>query len=323
MYDDFNAARLQQQSEETERWVRAYLKASDAGDLETLSTLIADDCEFHDCRYPPVIGAEALAEWAPKLFEGMTNQKPDALVNLAVTGRVAIGEFDFEGWHTGEYRGFPPTGKVVRWPAVLIYTFNDAGKLCRFMYYYDVQAFEAQLRGDVAAPPAPTRPIDISRPKLPADVLAAQSIETERWVKAYLKAVDDQDMAAMDQFVEDDCEFHDVRYDPIIGKEALVAWGAALFEGMPDSGRTRLVNMAVTGRTVIGEYEFSGTHSGTYLGFPATNKRIYWASCIVYHFSDAGRLASQTYYNDVESVESQLRGEPIDSVATAQMATVA
>jgi steroid delta-isomerase-like uncharacterized protein len=312
MYDDFNAARLQQQSEETERWVRAYLKASDAGDLETLTTLISDDCEFHDCRYPPVIGAEALAEWAPKLFEGMTNQKPDALVNLAITGRVAIGEFDFEGWHTGEYRGFPPTGKVVRWPAVLIYTFNDAGKLCRFMYYYDVQAFEAQLRGDVAAPPAPTRPNDISRPKLPADVLAAQSIETERWVKAYLKAVDDQDVDALDSLVDDNVEYHDVRYDPVIGKAAATEWGAALFEGMPEIKRECIANLAVTGRRVIAEYEFSGMHSGTYLGFPATNEKIHWWGCAVYLFTDAGKLVHQTYYNDVEALESQLAGEPLE-----------
>jgi steroid delta-isomerase-like uncharacterized protein len=313
MYDDFKVAQLQQQSEETEAWVRTYLKASDAGDLETLTTLIADDCEFHDCRYPPVIGKEALGEWAPKLFEGMTNQKPDALVNLAVTGRVAIGEFDFEGWHTGEYRGFPATGKVVRWPAVLIYTFNDEGQLRRFMYYYDVQAFEQQLRGEVEAPPAPARPNDISRPKPPADVLAAQSIETEQWVKAYLKAVDEQDIEATDQLVADDCEFHDVRYAPIIGKAALVEWATSLFTGMPDSGRDELVNMAVTGRTAIGEYKFSGTHTGTYLGFPATGQRIYWDSCIVYHFNDAGKLAHQNYYNDVEAVEAQVKGSALAS----------
>jgi steroid delta-isomerase-like uncharacterized protein len=311
MYDDFNAARLQKQSEETEAWVRAYLKASDAGDLETLTTLIADDCEFHDCRYPPVVGKVALGEWAPKLFEGMTNQKPDALVNLAVTGRVAIGEFDFEGWHTGEYRGFPATGKIVRWPAVLIYTFNDEGLLSRFMYYYDVQAFEQQLRGEVEAPPAPARPNDKSRPKLPADVLAAQSIETERWVKAYLKAVDEQDIEALDAMVDDDVEYHDVRYEPVIGKAAATEWGASLFGGMADIVRENIANLAVTGRCVIAEYEFSGTHTGTYLGFPATGKKIHWWGCAVYQFTDAGKLVHQTYYNDVEALESQLAGKPL------------
>jgi steroid delta-isomerase-like uncharacterized protein len=311
MTTNASVADLQAQSEQTERWVRRYLELSDAADMVGLTEVVDDSCEFHDVRYAPVIGKAALAEWAPKLFEGMTNQKPKALVNLAVSGRVAIGEFDFEGYHTGEYRGFAPTGNVIRWSAVLIYTFNDAGLLTRMMYYYDVQAFENQLRGESVAPERPTRKNDATTTKLAHDIVVAQSIETEAWLRQYLVLIDKRDVAALDPLIDDDVRFDDVRYDSIIGKAALVEWGAGLFAGLSEQTRDSIPNMAVTGRCAIAEFTFSATHTGEYFGFPGTGKRIHWSACAVYRFTDEGKLIHQVYYNDVEALEAQLAGTPL------------
>lgn len=311
MTEDTTGLSIALQSEQTERWMRRYLELSDATDLEALAEVIDDACEFHDVRYPPVIGKAALVEWAPKLFAGMTDQKPKALVNLAVSGRVAIGEFDFEGHHTGEYRGFPPTGNVIRWSAVLIYTFNDAGLLTKMMYYYDVEAFENQLSGKTLAGPRPTRKNDAETPKLPRDIVAAQSIETERWLRRYLELVDKRDVEALDPLIDDDVRFDDVRYDPVIGKAALIEWGGGLFAGLSEQTRDSIPNLAVTGRCAIAEFTFSATHTGDYFGFPATGNRIHWSACAVYRFTDEGKLVHQTYYNDVEALEAQLAGKAL------------
>jgi steroid delta-isomerase-like uncharacterized protein len=135
-----------------------------------------------------------------------------------------------------------------------------------------------------------------------------QTVETTAWIHRYLEAIDGQDLAAADALVADDVEFHDCFYPVMIGKAEITKWAIGLWEGMPDSHRERTVNLAVSGRVAIGEFDFSGTHTGTYLGYPATNKRITWSSCIRYEFNEDGRLQRQMYYNDVEALESQLKG---------------
>jgi steroid delta-isomerase-like uncharacterized protein len=135
-----------------------------------------------------------------------------------------------------------------------------------------------------------------------------QTQQTEMWIRRYLDAIDGHDLAAADALVADDIEFHDCHYPPMRGKAEITEWAIGLWEGMPDSSRDRTVNLTVTGRIAIGEFEFSGTHTGTYLGYPATGKRVFWQSVIVYEFNEAGQLARQMYYNDAGALEAQLAG---------------
>lgn len=134
---------------QTEGWVRRYMEIVDGKDLDAVSELVADDAAYEDCAYGAVRGKEALREWGAGLFAGMPDLKRE-IVNLAVTGRVAIGEFTYTGTHAGEYFGFAPTGKVVSWQAAVVYEFNEDGLLQRQMYYNDARGLEAQLAGDEA-----------------------------------------------------------------------------------------------------------------------------------------------------------------------------
>lgn len=89
MTDDSTSLSIAARSEQTEKRIRRYLELSDAADLEAMAEMIDDACEFHDVRYPPVVGKAALLEWAPKLFSGMTDQKTKPLVNFPAGDRSA------------------------------------------------------------------------------------------------------------------------------------------------------------------------------------------------------------------------------------------
>jgi steroid delta-isomerase-like uncharacterized protein len=139
--------------------------------------------------------------------------------------------------------------------------------------------------------------------------IAAQSAQTEQWARNFMKVIDSKDPAAAGPLISDDVEYHDCRYAPIIGKAALTVWGAGLWSGMPDLKRLEIVNMAVTGRVAFIECHYEGTHVGEYLGFPATGNTIRYSAVLIYTFNDEGQLIRQMFYNDVEALESQLRGE--------------
>jgi predicted ester cyclase len=86
---------------------------------------------------------------------------------------------------------------------------------------------------------------------------------------------------------------------------------ASLFEGIPDNTITRTINLATGDRVLIGEFETSGTHLGTYHGFPATGRTITWTFTSVYEFDEAGLLKRQGYYYDTAGLAAQLSGDAV------------
>ena len=136
-----------EQTAQTDRWARRYMEVVDRKDLDEIGPLVAEDAVFEDIAYEPVRGKAALREWGAALFAGMPDLRRE-WVNYTVSGRVAIGEFDYTGTHSGEYFGFAPTGRTIRWRAAVVYEFDDDGLLKRQMYFNDPRALEAQLAGD-------------------------------------------------------------------------------------------------------------------------------------------------------------------------------
>jgi len=138
--------------------------------------------------------------------------------------------------------------------------------------------------------------------------VAERSIQTETWIRKYLAAVDSQDLATLNEMVDEECEFHDCRYESVIGKAALAEWGAGIFAGMADQKREQIIHLVSKDRVAIGEFEYTGRHVGDYMGFPGTGQALRWKACVIYTFNDEGRLIRQMYYNDAGALEEKLRG---------------
>lgn len=134
-------------------------------------------------------------------------------------------------------------------------------------------------------------------------------MEAMQSFEEYMARIDAKDLDGVFEMVAEDAEFHDCGDEPVRGKPALREMAESLFAGIPDNTITQTFNLISTDRVVMGEFETSGTHSGTYHGFPPTGRTITWSFASVYEFDEAGLLKRQAVYYDTAGLSEQLSGE--------------
>ncbi len=61
------------------------------------------------------------------------------------------------------------------------------------------------------------------------------------------------------------------------------------------------------GDTVVAEYIWSGTHTGEYMGYPATNKRVVLPVVDILEFKEGKIKLLKDYFNTVV-LDQQLKG---------------
>lgn len=115
-------------------------------DLDRLAQYFAEDCVFIDMTQPePARGREALRSYMRETWQGLPDFRPESWALIAEGNEVAA-ELQLVGKHEGEFLGYPPTGRVVRWPASAFYQLTPSGdQIARETYYYDVATLTAQL----------------------------------------------------------------------------------------------------------------------------------------------------------------------------------
>lgn len=134
----------------------------------------------------------------------------------------------------------------------------------------------------------------------------------------YMAKISAQDIDAAFALIAEDAEFYDCSGETTTGKHDLREMAETLFAGIPDNTITRTINLAVSDGIVIGEFETSGTHTGTYKGHPPTGRRVTWLFTSVYEFDEAGLLKRQGYYYDTAGLAAKLSGDaPGDPAAVA------
>ena len=131
-------------------------------------------------------------------------------------------------------------------------------------------------------------------------------MDVEQTFQAYLERLNAKDLEGAFAFVAQDAVFEDCGDEPVRGKAALMEMAVSLFEGIPDNTITRTFHLVAGDRVILGEFESSGTHLGTYHGFPATGRTITWSFASVYEFDDEGLLTRQGYYYDTAGLAAQL-----------------
>lgn len=88
------------------------------------------------------------------------------------------------------------------------------------------------------------------------------------------------------------------------GREAITAWYTDLFTAFPDIA-PELVNRFQDGNTIIDEVIFSGTHSGPFLGIPATGKPVTVPATVIYEIRN-GAMVRESAYWDVATMLIQM-----------------
>jgi hypothetical protein len=93
-----------------------------------------------------------------------------------------------------------------------------------------------------------------------------------RWFKAFDKGKDAV-MAVTDELYSDDFVLHSATGDDIHGRKAAKKYMDEIFSAFPDI-HLAIDDLVSEGDKVAVRFTVTGTHKGTFMGIPATNKKL-------------------------------------------------
>jgi steroid delta-isomerase-like uncharacterized protein len=123
------------------------------GNVGVLDELLAPDCVNHEQSNPELRGKEACKQWANDVRLANRQGFPDFDViveDLVAEDDKVVKRWVFQGTHSGEYVGIPPTGKRVTMRGITLYRV-ERGKVSEMYWNYDVFGLLVQL-GAIPAP---------------------------------------------------------------------------------------------------------------------------------------------------------------------------
>jgi steroid delta-isomerase-like uncharacterized protein len=120
---------------------RRFIAALDAQDWASVMEQVAPDCRSH-------VGGQTLDREGWKgmgqmFYAGFPDGAHEVVDLIAEDDRVAV-RGRFEGTHTGDFQGIPPTGRRVALDMVLVYRFAG-GRVAEHWGYFDGASLMAQL----------------------------------------------------------------------------------------------------------------------------------------------------------------------------------
>jgi len=121
------------------------------------------------------------------------------------------------------------------------------------------------------------------------------------------RTVQARDLDGLVDLFSVDCVFIDVTQpEPSQGREAFRTYMEETFAGMPDFRPDRWTFVA-EGNRVAAELELTGTHLGTFMGYPPTGRVVRWAASAFYTLTpEHDQVVREVYYYDLPSLTSQL-----------------
>ena len=119
------------------------------------------------------------------------------------------------------------------------------------------------------------------------------------------KVVNEKDYAVIDEYLTDDYVYHGLggmtADTPQGFKAAIEGFHAAI----PDL-RSEILDMVAEGDRLVLRFNFTGTHQGEFLGFPASGASLHFEGMIMRRFVD-GKVAEDWDYFDFPTVVAQIQ----------------
>lgn len=196
----------------------------------------------------------------PKMFRGAFPDVHFVIESMVDEGDWVATRVTGTAQHLGRpFMGVPPTGRKVVWTSFGFFRVQD-NKIIEHWGAPDL----AGLREQITKPAEPG------------------SLDEMRAVVAhYVYEVNMQNYDAFDEFV--DPGFID--HNPIPGQKPGIPGLKDAYrifsDAFPDVWFT-FSDLVAEGDTVVGRGVIEGTHSGNFMGIPATNKKIYWTGTRVF-----------------------------------------
>ena len=103
-----------------------------------------------------------------------------------------------------------------------------------------------------------------------------------------------------------DPEWHNKPSEDILrGHEAIRQFYGDLFQGFPDFW-VDIQERHVTAEAIVLEGIFGGTHTASWMGIPATGRKVAIPFCAVFTFDDQDKLKSEKAYYDRHAILLQM-----------------
>jgi len=123
------------------------------GNLAVLDELLAPDCINHEQSNPEQRGKAACKQWANDVRLVNRRGFPDYDItpeDIVAEGDKVVKRWVFQGTHSGEFAGIPPTGKRVTMRGITLYRLAQ-GRVSEMYWNYDVFGLLQKL-GAIPAP---------------------------------------------------------------------------------------------------------------------------------------------------------------------------
>lgn len=124
------------------------------------------------------------------------------------------------------------------------------------------------------------------------------------------QAVRARDVDALVELFSEDCVFIDVALsESAQGRAAFRAYMDETFLGMPNF-QPESWTFVAEGDHVAAELVLTGTHLGSFMGHPPTERVVRWLASAFYTLTpEHDRVVREVYYYDLASLTNQLAGD--------------
>ena len=105
--------------ESPKEYIEALYAAVRNHELERICDMFTEDCVFVDIASPdaPITGRDGLRALMEETWSGLPDYRPENERLICEDHRVAV-ELELVGTHRGDYLGYPPTDREIRWPSL-------------------------------------------------------------------------------------------------------------------------------------------------------------------------------------------------------------
>lgn len=122
-----------------------YSRIWNAGEHDAVADILAEDFAFRGSLGSELKGREAFKEYVRSVRTALAEYRCDILECVA-EGDRAFAKMRFSGRHTGEFRGYAPTGRLVEWLGAALFRF-EAHRIAELWVLGDLAGLDARLEG--------------------------------------------------------------------------------------------------------------------------------------------------------------------------------
>jgi steroid delta-isomerase-like uncharacterized protein len=232
-------------------------------------------------------------------FSGFQTQLPEQLGE----DDMVVGRWTQTFKNTGSYLGFPATGKAVNVAGITIVRVRDG----RIVEEWEARDVIALLRS--LGVPLPLRPLEGGTGTGGGTTPTPGGSESKELARRFFYEVwSDGNVGLIDQLFASDYVDHNPLDGQNPGRDGIRQFVQATRNAFPDLSVSVDLQVA-EGSRVANRYTFRGTHRGTFMGLPASNKAVEITGITVFSIS-GGQIRERFGYFELATLLAQVGQAP-------------